>query len=116
MECRRVLFRSSSRTGPSTRACPTRPRWTAYELTTGSSDEVRIGDGALARVVRMSLEQRPETQTPRAVSAAVTIGSFVALLYVIEFADMLMANRLDREGIEPRETDGLLGKIGRAHV
>src|SRR3546814_12637878 len=59
----------------------------------------------------MSLEQRPETQTPRAVSAAVTIGNFVALLYVIEFADMLMANRLDREGIEPRETDGLLGIV-----
>ncbi|NYG59067.1 membrane associated rhomboid family serine protease [Nocardioides daedukensis] len=59
----------------------------------------------------MSLEQRPETQTPRAVSAAVTIGSFVALLYVIEFVDMLMANRLDQQGIEPRETGGLLGIV-----
>src|SRR3546814_14123762 len=59
----------------------------------------------------MSLEQRPETQTPRAVSAAVTIGSFVALLYVIEFAAMLLATRLDRAGFEPRETDGPLGLV-----
>ncbi|KQY62627.1 MULTISPECIES: rhomboid family intramembrane serine protease [unclassified Nocardioides] len=50
-------------------------------------------------------------ETPRWVRAATVIGSFVALLYVIEFVDTLMGNRLDAEGVQPRETDGLLGIV-----
>ena len=57
----------------------------------------------------MSLTERPSTSTPSWARAAVVIGGFVALLYVIEFADSLMDNRLDQEGVQPRETDGLLG-------
>jgi membrane associated rhomboid family serine protease len=37
------------------------------------------------------------------------IGGFVALLYVIEFVDTLMDNRLDQEGVQPHDKDGLLG-------
>jgi membrane associated rhomboid family serine protease len=37
------------------------------------------------------------------------IGGFVALLYAIEFADTLMNNRLDQEGVQPHDADGLLG-------
>jgi membrane associated rhomboid family serine protease len=39
------------------------------------------------------------------------IVSFVALLYVIEVADILMGHRLDENGIRPLETDGLAGII-----
>ncbi|WP_067437918.1 rhomboid family intramembrane serine protease [Nocardioides jensenii] len=53
----------------------------------------------------------PTEETPRWVSAAATIGSFVALLWVIELVDTVMNNRLDAEGVRPRETDGLLGIV-----
>lgn len=57
----------------------------------------------------MTLEQQSTTEPSRWATAATTIGGFVVLLWVIEFVDMLMNNRLDQEGIEPREGDGLLG-------
>lgn len=57
----------------------------------------------------MSLERQPTAETSRWSTAAFTIGGFVVLLWVIELVDMMLSNRLDREGIEPRETDGLLG-------
>jgi len=38
-----------------------------------------------------------------------TILSFVALLYVIEFADQISGHSLDRNGIRPLQTDGLWG-------
>ena len=41
--------------------------------------------------------------------ALTVIGLFVALLYVVELADTLLNHRLDREGVEPQQTDGLLG-------
>lgn len=44
-------------------------------------------------------------------TAAMVSGGFVALLWVIEFVDTLMDNRLDAEGVQPRETDGLLGIV-----
>lgn len=53
----------------------------------------------------------PTEATPRWVTAAAVIGSFVALLYAIELVDTLMNNRLDAEGVRPRETDGLLGIV-----
>lgn len=43
--------------------------------------------------------------------AAVVILGFVGLLYVIELVDQAMDNRLDQEGVQPRETDGLLGIV-----
>lgn len=52
-----------------------------------------------------------EPETPRWVTAAVVSGGFVALLWVIEFVDMVMNNRLDAEGVQPREADGLLGIV-----
>ena len=57
----------------------------------------------------MSLTQRPPKTKPSWVLALVVIGAFVGLLYVIEFYDQTNRNRLDREGVQPRETDGLLG-------
>ena len=41
--------------------------------------------------------------------ALTVIGGFVALLYVIELVDTLLNHRLDQEGVEPQQTDGLLG-------
>jgi hypothetical protein len=47
--------------------------------------------------------------TPAALSALTGIACFVLLLYVIELVDTLLNNRLDQEGVEPQQTDGLLG-------
>lgn len=41
----------------------------------------------------------------------VTIVSFIVLLYVIELFDSLSNHSLDRNGIRPLETDGLMGII-----
>lgn len=41
--------------------------------------------------------------------ALTVIGLFVAVLYVIELVDQVLNNRLDQEGVQPQETDGLLG-------
>ena len=60
----------------------------------------------------MSLQERPATgDTPRWVTAVTVIGAFVALLYAIELVDVVLDNRLDQEGVQPRETDGLLGIV-----
>lgn len=59
----------------------------------------------------MSLTQRPPTATPAWARAAAVIGIFVALLYAIELVDAGMANRLDQEGVRPRDADGLLGIV-----
>jgi len=45
----------------------------------------------------------------RGLTALVTIGSFVALLYLVELVDTLDAHRLDGGGVRPREADGLDG-------
>ena len=65
----------------------------------------------LATVDRVSLAERPRTSTPAWARAAAAIGGFVALLYVIEFADTLMDNRLDQEGVQPQDREGLLGIV-----
>jgi membrane associated rhomboid family serine protease len=59
----------------------------------------------------MSTPQRPPDRGTSASTAVVVIGGFVALLYVIELADTLLHHRLDREGVEPQQTDGLLGIV-----
>ena len=51
---------------------------------------------------------------PAALSAVLAlrvIAGFVALLYVVELLDTLMANRLDGAGVRPREVDGLDGIV-----
>jgi len=57
----------------------------------------------------VSLTERPPTSTAGWTRAAFVISGFVALLYAIEFVDTLMDNRLDQEGVQPQEKDGLLG-------
>jgi membrane associated rhomboid family serine protease len=43
---------------------------------------------------------------------AVTItGAFVALLWVLEIVDSVTGNALDPYGVQPRETDGLVGIV-----
>ena len=54
--------------------------------------------------------QRPR-DTPASVRALTVIGGLVALLYVIELVDTLLNHRLDQEGVEPQQTDGLLGIV-----
>ena len=56
----------------------------------------------------MSLQRdidRPATWVQAAVGSVV----FVAVLWVIEIVDAAMGNDLDQYGVQPRESDGLLG-------
>jgi membrane associated rhomboid family serine protease len=48
-------------------------------------------------------------KTPAWKIGGATILSFVALLYVIEAIDVVMGHRLDQDGIQPLEVDGLWG-------
>ena len=48
---------------------------------------------------------------PASVRALTVICGFVGLLYVIELVDTLLHHRLDQEGVEPQQTDGLLGIV-----
>lgn len=59
----------------------------------------------------VSQTRRPRTTASVWQRAISVIGGFVALLYVIETVDMGMANRLDQEGVQPRESEGLLGIV-----
>lgn len=56
----------------------------------------------------MGLTETPTPPRPSYV-AAVVAGSFTALLWAIEAIDSVMGHSLDREGIEPRDADGLVG-------
>lgn len=57
----------------------------------------------------------PMTRRPRGTPASITaltvIGGFVGLLYAIELVDTVLDNRLDREGVEPQQVDGLWGVL-----
>ena len=55
--------------------------------------------------------QQPQQQrAPDWVSAALWVGAFVALLWVLEGVDQVVLNEsLDSEGIRPRSEQGLLG-------
>src|SRR6476620_1379318 len=48
---------------------------------------------------------------PASVRALTVICGFVGLLYVIELVDTMLHHRLDQEGVEPQQTDGLLGIV-----
>lgn len=52
---------------------------------------------------------RPDSGRSRWGTALSTIVLFVAALWVIEFVDSLMNNRLDGLGVVPREQDGAVG-------
>lgn len=51
-------------------------------------------------------QSRPQWQ-----QAAIAISAFVVGLYVLEFVDMLVGNRLDGGGVEPRTVGGLWGVL-----
>ncbi len=55
----------------------------------------------------------PETSRPRGrvVQSAISIGSFVALLWIIELVDTILGNGLDQFGVRPRSVDGLVGIV-----
>ena len=53
--------------------------------------------------------EAPPTKWPAWKVGGATILTFVALLYLIELADLLSGHRLDRNGIRPLEIDGLKG-------
>ncbi|WP_110207405.1 rhomboid family intramembrane serine protease [Nocardioides daejeonensis] len=55
------------------------------------------------------LRDSQEPETSRWADAALVIGVFVGLLWVLEIVDTIVGHRLDRLGIEPREADGLWG-------
>lgn len=51
----------------------------------------------------------PTPKRPAWQKAAMLVGSFVVLLWVIEVLDVLSGSRIERAGIEPRSVDGLWG-------
>ncbi|GGD06304.1 rhomboid family intramembrane serine protease [Nocardioides daphniae] len=55
-------------------------------------------------------DPRPATR-PRWQVAAACSGGFVALLWLLELLDSLMANQLDASGIRPGTSDGLMGVL-----
>lgn len=56
----------------------------------------------------MSTDQAPLS---RPAAAGVLIGSFVALLYVIEAVDTVLSGSLDQHGVQPRSLQGLDGIV-----
>lgn len=59
--------------------------------------------------VTSSYDPAPARRRPSALGALLVIGVFVAVLWVIEVVDVTLGNRLDAEGVQPREQEGLLG-------
>lgn len=55
------------------------------------------------------MTESPPAKTPAWKVGGATILTFVALLYLIEIIDQLTGHSLDRNGIQPLETDGLKG-------
>ncbi|WP_323792503.1 rhomboid family intramembrane serine protease [Nocardioides sp.] len=56
-----------------------------------------------------AITRRRDRARPAWVAAAMVSGAFVVLLYVIELVDVILDNRLDGLGVEPRSADGLWG-------
>lgn len=72
-------------------------------MVVGTLDTVTAGSELQANPTRAS---RPMWQR-----ASITIGGFVAVLYVLEAIDTVAGNRLDAWGVEPRTLDGLWGVL-----
>lgn len=55
----------------------------------------------------------PENARPRGrvAQSAISIGSFVALLWIVELVDTILGNSLDQFGVRPRTLDGLVGVL-----
>lgn len=51
----------------------------------------------------------PRRARPSALGALLVVGLFVAALWAIEVVDVALGGRLDQEGVQPREQEGLLG-------
>lgn len=58
-------------------------------------------------------DKRPTNRIlpPNLVQAAIVIGAFAALLYLIEIVDSAMSGRLDNFGVQPRTLGGLDGVL-----
>lgn len=69
-----------------------------------------VGGGAGARPP-VPVGGRPPTPAARWRQSALAVGAFVALLYMVELADVVSGSRLEEGGIEPREADGLWGVL-----
>ncbi|MDF9716209.1 rhomboid family intramembrane serine protease [Nocardioides sp. ChNu-153] len=52
--------------------------------------------------------RRPDAAEPVR-DAAVLVGGFVALLWLLEIVDTVLGNRLDAYGVQPRSDEGLVG-------
>jgi membrane associated rhomboid family serine protease len=55
-------------------------------------------------------EKRPRTDSP-VVRGIVVVVALAALMWVVEVVDQVAGGRLDRNGIEPRDLDGLDGVV-----
>jgi membrane associated rhomboid family serine protease len=55
----------------------------------------------------MSTERTPQSSDRR--QALILIAALAALMWVVEIIDQIAGGDLDQYGIEPRETDGLIG-------
>jgi membrane associated rhomboid family serine protease len=55
-------------------------------------------------------EKRPRTDSP-VVRGIVVVAALAALMWVVEVVDQVAGGRLDRNGIEPRDLDGLDGVV-----
>lgn len=53
----------------------------------------------------------PQTRRERRLAGFQVLAAMVALMWVSEVLDVIADHRLDRLGIEPRETDGLIGVV-----
>ncbi len=54
---------------------------------------------------------RPVDEPSTWVRAGVLVGGFVAALWLLEFVDTAAGHRLDQYGVQPRESEGLLGVL-----
>jgi membrane associated rhomboid family serine protease len=55
-------------------------------------------------------ERRPRTDSP-VVRGILVVAALAALMWVVEVVDQVAGGRLDRNGIEPRDLDGLDGVV-----
>lgn len=59
----------------------------------------------------MSNPPAERTTLSRPVMAGAVAGGFVVLLYIVEVVDTIVASRLERNGVQPRELGGLDGIV-----
>jgi membrane associated rhomboid family serine protease len=58
----------------------------------------------------VSSEKKSRTESP-VVRGLIVVAALAALMWVVEVIDQVLDGRLDRNGIEPRELDGLDGVV-----